>query len=172
MKWFDFTVLGIMLVIIIVQTIRGGKGMGLILLEAIGLLGCAKLATSVYESASRAIAISPQLAFAGIFVLSAIIWLIIASILHNYTQWSWGGFDFFFSFIFGVVCAWTVGHMFLRFLIILYGPNSVPASSIMESPVTKEILYFKTFTALFNLLNRARLAPEPITPEKVLERGQ
>ncbi len=171
MKWFDFTVLGIILFVIILQTIRGGKGMGLILLEAAGLLGCAKLTLSIYEPVSRAVVITPQLALAGIFILSAIIWIIIASILNNYTQWSWGGFDPFFSFLFGVVCAWTIGHMFLRFLIVLYGPDSVPASMIMDSPVTKEIVYFKSFTALFNLLNRARLAPEPITPEKVLERG-
>jgi hypothetical protein len=44
------------------------------------------------------------------------------------------------------------------------------ADLIKESPVTKEILYFKTFTALFNLLNRARMGQEDTTPEKVLER--
>lgn len=170
MRWFDLTVLGIMLGILILQTFRGRNGMGLILLEMAGLVGCAKLAIRFYEPVSRAVVISYPLAYGGIFLLSAIIWLIIASILNSYTQWSWGGFDPFFSFIFGMVCAWTVGHMFLRFLILFYGPDSTPAGLIMESPISKEILYFKALTALSNLLYRARLGPEEITPEKVLER--
>jgi uncharacterized membrane protein required for colicin V production len=170
MKWFDFVVLGIILLVIILQTIRAGKGMGLILLEAVGLLGCAKLTLSVYERVSQAVSISQPLALGGIFVISVIIWIIVAAILNNLTQWSWGQFDSFLGFIFGIVCAWTVGHMFLRFLILLYGPESTTASLIIESPVTKEILYFKTFTALFNLLNSARIGQEDTTPEKVLER--
>jgi hypothetical protein len=170
MKWFDFAVLGIILIIIILQTARGSKGMGKILLEAIGLLGCAKLSLSLYEKVSQAITISHPLALAGIFVISTIIWIIIAGILNNLTLWSWGQFDSIFSFIFGVVCAWTVGHVFLRFLLLLYGSDSTMADLIKESPVTKEILYFKTFTALFNLLNRARMGQEDTTPEKVLER--
>lgn len=170
MKWFDFAVLGIILAVVILQTVRGSKGMGLILLEAVGLLGCAKISLSIYEKVSQSVTISQPLALAGIFVICVIIWIIVASILDNLTQWSWGQFDSFLSFIFGVVCAWTVGYVFLRFLILLYGPDSTMADLIRESPVTKEILYFKTFTALFNLLNRARIGQEDTTPEKVLER--
>jgi hypothetical protein len=170
MKWFDFAVLIIILIIIILQTVRGSKGMGKILLEAIGLLGCTKLSLSLYEKVSQALTISYPLSLAGIFVIGAIIWIVIAGMLDNLTQWSWGQFDSIFSFIFGVICAWTVGHIFLRFLLLLYGPDSTVADLIRESPISKEILFFKTFTSIVNLLNRARIGQEDTTPEKLLER--
>ncbi len=170
MKWFDFVVLGVMLGIIILQTTRAGKGMGLILLEAIGLMGCARLAISIYEPISQSLAISKPLAFTGIFVLCGIIWIVMAAILNNLTQWSWGQFDNILGFFFGVVCAWTIGFMFLRGLVLYYGPESTTAGKVVESPVTKEVMNFRTINSLFNLLNRARIAEEPTTPEKVLER--
>ncbi len=170
MKWFDLVTLGIALVIIIIQTIRAGKGMGLILFDAVGLMGCAKLSVTLYGGISRGLTISEPAALGSCFLILAIVWLIIASMIHSRTQWSWGQFDRLFGFFLGVVCAWTIGHMFLRFLILVYGSESTTAGIVIASPVTKEVLNFRTINALFNLLNRAKLAEEPITPEKVLER--
>lgn len=171
MRWFDFTVLGIMLLVVIVQTIRSSKGMGLILLEAVGLMGCARISVAGYLTVSRLLVISKALALGGIFVVTAIIWIIIANLLHGYVQWSWGNLDYFFGFFFGVVCAWVIAHIFLRELILIYGPDDTMAAVVADSVVSKEILYFRTFNSLFNLAQKASLGPEVTTPEKVLEKA-
>jgi hypothetical protein len=162
MHWYDWMTLGIVVVLTIVQTVRGSRagGMGLPLFEAVFVVVAAVGATAFTRGLAGAIHVSENVVLLVLFLAFAIIGFIVARWLFTLTALSFESLDGLFSFLAGLVLAWTVAHMVLRVVIMSQGANGDVATHIASSPVVREVYQFRTWNALIKLLFKAKLGPD------------
>jgi hypothetical protein len=162
MHWYDWMTLAILVVVTIVQTVRGSRagGMGLPLFEAFGVVVSAVGATAFTHGLAEMIHVSESVVLLALFVVFSGISFMIARWLFTLTSLSFESFDGLFSFIFGLVLAWTVAHMVLRIVIMSQGGNGEVATQMVNSPVAREVYQFRTWNALMKLLFKAKLGPD------------
>jgi hypothetical protein len=162
MHWYDWMTLVIVIGGTIVQTVRGSRagGMGLPLFEAGGVVVAAVGATAFTHGLAGLIRVSESVVLLVLFLAFSVLAFIVARWLFTLTAFSFQSLDGFFSFLFGLVLAWTVAHMVLRIIIMSQGGNGEIAAQMANSPVAREVYQFRTWNALMRLLFKARLAPE------------
>ena len=162
MHWYDWMTLAIVVGGTIVQTVRGSKagGMGLPLFEALGVVVSAVGATAFTHGLASMIHVSESVVLLVLFVVFSGVSFIIARWLFTLTALSFQSLDGLFSFIFGLVLAWTVAHMVLRIVMMSQGGNGELATQMVNSPVAREVYQFRTWNALLRLLFKAKLGPD------------
>ena len=162
MHWYDWMTLGIVVGVTIIQTVRGNKagGMGLPLFEALGVVAAAVGATAFTHGLAGRIHVSESVVLLVLFLVFSVLAFIVARWLFTLTGMSFQSLDGFFSFVFGLVLAWTVAHMVLRIVIMSQGGNGEVATQMVRAPVAREVYQFRTWNALMRLLFKAKLAPD------------
>jgi hypothetical protein len=167
MHWYDWMTLVIVAGGTIIQTVRGGRagGMGLPLFEAIGVIAAAVGATAFTRGLAGAIHVSENVVLLVLFLVFSVLAFIVARWLFTLTGMSFQSLDGFFSFMFGLVLAWTVAHMVLRIVIMSQGGNGEVAAQMANSPVAREVFEFRTWNSLMRLLFKAKLGPD-FNPEQ------
>jgi hypothetical protein len=162
MHWYDWMTIAIVVVVTIVQTVRGSRagGMGLPLFEAFGVVVSAVGATAFTHGLAGMIHVSESVVLLALFVVFSGISFIIARWLFTLTGLSFESFDGLLSLVFGLVLAWTVAHMVLRIIIMSQGGNGEVATQMVNSPVAREVYQFRTWNALMRLLFKAKLGPD------------
>lgn len=162
MHWYDWMTLVIVVGGTIIQTVRGSKagGMGLPLFEAAGVVVAAVAATAFTQGLAGLIRVSESVVMLVLFLAFSILAFIVARWLFTLTAFSFESLDGLFSFLFGLVLAWTVAHMVLRIIIMSQGGNGEIAAQMANSPVAREVYQFRTWNALMRLLFKAKLAPD------------
>ena len=166
MHWYDWMTLFILVMVTIIQTIRGSRagGMGLPLFEAAGVVAAAVAATAFSHSLAVSIHVSEGAALLVLFLVLVTLALILGRWLFALTGLSFESFDGLLSFLFGLVMAWTIAHMVLRFVMVSQGSHGELASNIVNSPVAREVFSFRAWNSLMRLLFRAHIGPE-INPD-------
>jgi len=162
MHWYDWMTLVIVVGGTIVQTVRGSKagGMGLPLFEAGGVVVAAVASTAFYRGLAGVIRVHESVVLLVLFLVFAVLAFIIARWLFTLTGLSFQSLDGFFSFMFGLVLAWTVAHMVLRIVMVSQGGNGELATGMAASPVAREVFQFRTWNALMRLFFKAKLGPD------------
>jgi hypothetical protein len=162
MHWYDWMTLVIVVGGTIIQTVRGIKagGMGLPLFEAGGVIAAAVGATAFTHGLAAMISVSESVVLLVLFLVFSFVGFIVARWLFTLTGMSFESLDGLFSFIFGLVLAWTVAHMVLRIVIMSQGGNGEVAAQMANSPVAREVFQFRTWNALMRLLFKAKLSPD------------
>jgi hypothetical protein len=162
MHWYDWMTLVIVVGGTIIQTVRGSRagGMGLPLFEAIGVIAAAVGATAFTPGLAGTIHVSESVVLLVLFLVFSFVGFVVARWLFTLTGMSFLSFDGLFSFIFGLVLAWTVAHMVLRIVMMAQGGNGEVAAQMANSPVAREVYQFRTWNALMRLLFKAKLAPD------------
>ena len=162
MHWYDWMTVGILVVVTIVQTVRGSKagGMGLPLFEAGGLVVAAVASTAFAGPLAAMAHMREGVVLVVLFIVLAVIAFGLARWLFSLTGLSFQSFDGLFSFIFGLVAAWTIAHMVLRIVMESQGVNGELATQMANAPVAREIFQFRTWNRIVGLLFRAKLGPE------------
>ena len=162
MHWYDWMTLLILVAVTIIQTVRGSKagGMGLPLFEAAGVVVAAVGATAFSPSLAGSLHMSEGVVLLVLFLVFAVLAFIFGRWLFTVTALSFESLDGFFSFLFGLVMAWTIAHMVLRVVIASQGSNGELATHVASSPVVREIFTFRTWNALMKLLFKAKLGPD------------
>ena len=142
MHWYDWMTLAIVVGGTIVQTVRGGRagGMGLPLFEAAGVIVAAVAATAFSRGLAGAIRVSETVVLLVLFLVFSVLAFIVARWLFTLTGMSFQSLDGFFSFVFGLVLAWTVAHMVLRIVIMSQGGNGELAANMANSVEILKIL--------------------------------
>ncbi len=166
MHWYDWMTLAILVVVTIIQTVRGSKagGMGLPLFEAAGVVVAAVGATTFSRSVAGSVHLSEGAALVGLFLVFSVLAFVVGRWLFAITGLSFESFDGLLSFLFGLVMAWTIAHMVLRVVMVSQGQHGYLATHIASSPVAREVFSFRTWNALMKLLFRAKLGPD-INPD-------
>jgi len=166
MHWYDWMTVLILVGVTIIQTVRGNKagGMGLPLFEAAGVVAAAVAATAFSHSLAGSIHVGEGVVLLVLFLVFAVLAFILGRWLFTVTSLSFESLDGFFSFLFGLVMAWTIAHMVLRVVMVSQGSNGEIAANIANSPVAREVFSFRTWNALMRLLFKAKLGPE-INPD-------
>lgn len=162
MHWYDWMTLLILVGGTIIQTVRGSRagGMGLPLFEAAGVIVAAVGATAFTHGLADMIHVSESVVLLVLFLVFSFVGFTVARWLFTLTALSFQSLDGLFSFIFGLVLAWTVAHMVLRIVIMSQGGNGEVAAQMANSPVAREVFQFRTWNALMRLLFKAKLAPD------------
>jgi hypothetical protein len=162
MHWYDWMTLAIVVGGTIIQTVRGSKagGMGLPLFEAGGVIVAAVGATAFTHGLAVTIHVSESVVLLVLFLVFSVVGFIVARWLFTLTGMSFQSLDGLFSFLFGLVLAWTVAHMVLRIIIMSQGGNGELATQMANAPVAREVYQFRTWNALMRLLFKAKLAPD------------
>jgi len=160
MNFLDILIPFFILIVAIIQAIRGRNGMGKILFEMIAFIVALVLANRYKEPLSQLIKLEIPWTFLITFIIFLIILLYLAYLLFNITEWSLGNLDSFFSFLFGVAIGWVICYLVIKFLYLKYTENSDIGFFLSSSPLAREIYYFNTFNKIFGLLQKARLMPE------------
>ena len=162
MHWYDWMTLVVVVGGTIIQTVRGSRagGMGLPLFEAGGVVAAAVGATAFTHGLAGVIHVSESVVLLVLFLVFSFVAFVVARWLFTLTGMSFQSLDGLFSFLFGLVPAWTVAHMVLRIVIMSQGGNGEVATQMANSPVAREVYQFRTWNALTGLLFKARLAPE------------
>ncbi len=162
MHWYDWMTLVIVVGGTIIQTVRGSRagGMGLPLFEAVGVVVAAVGATAFTHGLAGVIHVSESVVLLVLFLVFSFFAFVIARWLFTLTAMSFQSLDGLFSFLFGLVLAWTVAHMVLRVVIMSQGGNGEVATQMAGSPVAREVYQFRIWNALMRLLFKAKLAPE------------
>jgi hypothetical protein len=162
MHWYDWMTLAIVVVVTIIQTVRGSKagGMGLPLFEAFGVVAAAVGSTAFTPGLAGMIHVSESVVLLVLFLVFSFVAFVVARWLFTLTGMSFESLDGLFSFLFGLVLAWTVAHMVLRVVIMSQGGNGELATQVANAPVAREVYQFRTWNALMGLLFKAKLAPD------------
>jgi hypothetical protein len=162
MHWYDWMTLAILVVVTIIQTVRGSRagGMGLPLFEAFGVVVAAVGATAFTHRLAVMIHVSESVVLLVLFLVFSFVAFVVARWLFTLTALSFESLDGLFSFLFGLVLAWTVAHMVLRVVIMSQGGNGELATQMANAPVAREVYQFRTWNALMGLLFKAKLAPD------------
>jgi hypothetical protein len=160
--WYDWITLLILVVVTIIQTVRGSKagGMGLPLFEAAGVVVAAVAATAFSSSLAGTIRVDEGTVLFVLFVGLAVLAFMVGRGLFTLTGLTFESLDGFFSFLFGLVMAWTIAHMVLRGAMMSQGSNGEIATNIANSPVVREVFSFRTWNALMRLMFKANLGPD------------
>lgn len=165
----DWILVGIMVIIIGVQTYRGSKDMDLIFFEMIAFIVAAKLSLQWCDSIARMFLVSRAVVLIFFFVIFSIILILIAGVVAKYAQISLQPMDAYLSFIFGVITSWVILFVLLRMLLFAYPSGigfRVPIiekylviyQTLDKSEVAKQIVDFKAFKSVGNFFNELRLS--------------
>ncbi len=166
MHWYDWVGLATLVVVTVVQTVRGTKmGIGLVLFEAAALIVAAVGATAIGGPLAELIHVQKAVAIIITFLLFGILGFIVAHWFYALLPWSSESLDGFLSLFCGLAAGWTIAHMVLRIIIESQGPNGEVASMVANSVIVRELYGFHTWNAILRLLFRAKLGPE-INPDQ------
>jgi len=155
MYWHDWVTLAIMATGIVVQTVRGSKTSGgLMMLEAAGGVIAAAAATASAPGLAGAIHTSEYTVLFVLFVVFLVLAFLIAHWLYAMTGLSFQSLDGILSLFFGLVMAVTVAHMFLR--IMIGSAEGESAQVIANSPVAREVFQFQSWNSLLQLLFKTK----------------
>jgi len=155
MYWYDWLTLAIMVTVIVVQTVRGSKASGgLMMFEAAGGVVAAAAATAFAPGLAGAIHTNEYTVLFALFVGFLVLAFLLAHWLFAMTGLSFQSLDGILSLFFGLVMAWAVAHMFLR--IMIGSAEGEAAQAIATSPVAREVFQFRTWNALMRLLFKAK----------------
>ncbi len=160
MNFLDVLIPFFILIVAIVQAVRGKGGIGKTLFEMIAFILAVVLANKYKEGLSSLIKLDIAFSFLIIFILLLIILLYLAYLLFNITEWSLGNLDSFFSFLFGIAIGWVICFVVIKFLYLKYSPESEIGFLLSSSKMAKEIYYFNTYNKIVQLLYKAKLGPE------------
>jgi hypothetical protein len=162
MYWYDWMTLVILVVVTIIQTVRGSSagGMGLPLFEAAGVIVAAVAATALSRGLAGQIQVRESTAMLALFLAFSVLGFIVARWLFTLTALSFESLDGFFSLVFGLVLAWTVAHMLLRIMMASQGAGGELETNMAISPVAREVFSFRTWNALMRLLFKAKIGPD------------
>ena len=162
MHWYDWMTLAIVVVVAVLQTIRGTKagGMGLPLFEAAGVVVAAVASTAFTPALAGMIHVREIIVMLVLFAVLVVLAFIIGRWLFTLTSLSFESMDGLFSFIFGIVMGWAIAHMVLRIVMVSQGSNGELATGMATSPVAREVFSFRTWNALMRLLFKAKLGPD------------
>lgn len=158
MQWIDWMTLAIVIVVTVIEIVRGTRagGMGLPLFDAAGVVVAALAATNLSGPVAQALGLQKSLAMLGIFALLTVGAFILGYWLFGLTGWSLQVFNGLLSFIFGVVTGWAIAHMVLRILLESQGYTGPVGSLMSAAPVAREVFEFNGWNWLMNLLFKAR----------------
>ncbi|MCS7250002.1 MAG: CvpA family protein [candidate division WOR-3 bacterium] len=160
MNFLDILIPLFILIVAIIQAIRGKNGMGRILFEMIAFIMALVIANRYKEGISTLLKLDISLTFLITFIVLLIIFIYLAYLLFNITEWSLGNLDSFFSFIFGIAIGWVLCFSVIKFLYLKYTENSEIGFLLSSSKMANEIYYFKTYNKILELLHKARLGPQ------------
>jgi len=162
MHWYDWMTLAIVVVVAVLQTIRGTKagGMGLPLFEAAGVVVAAVASTAFTPALAGMIHVREIIVMLVLFAVLVALAFIIGRWLFTLTSLSFESMDGLFSFMFGIVMGWAIAHMVLRIVMVSQGSNGELATGMAASPVAREVFSFRTWNALMRLLFKAKLGPD------------
>lgn len=162
MHWFDWMCLVVVLGGAIIQTIRTTKagGMGLTLVEMLGLVASAVAATKFSPPLAQLLKVTPPVTLIVLFIGFAVLSFTFARWFFGLTGWSFESLDGFLGFIWGFVTGWVIAYMILRVMVESQGPNGAITSTLPTAPIAREVFYFKTWNAILHLLFKVRLGPE------------
>lgn len=160
MNFLDILIPLFILIVATVQAIRGKGGMGKILFEMVAFILALVIANRYKEGISALIKLDIPFTFLITFIILLIIFLYLAYLLFNITEWSLGNLDSFFSFLFGIAIGWVICFVVIKFLYLRYTEESEIGFLLSSSKMAKEIYYFKTYNKIVELLHKARLGPE------------
>lgn len=161
---FDWILIGIIAVIILIQTYRGAKDLDLVLFEMIAFLIAGRLSLQWSGSFSRMFVMNPGFILLFMFVLFTVILLIVARVVAKYAQFTLAPIDTWLSFIFGFITSWIIIFVFLRMLLLAYPQgttfrvlftetNVSIYEVIKKSEVSEQILEFKAIKSVGNFFN-------------------
>lgn len=160
----DWIIIIVAAIIITIQTYRGAHDIDYVLFEMIGFIAAATLSMRWYVRFSESVAVSEPLALLFLFVISSIIFLLLAGFIARFAGFSLAPLDPYLGFIMGLVSAWVVLYVLLRVMQLFY-PNGLSLNlsmfnkpiiifdSMDNSPIAKEILNFNAFKAVMHFLN-------------------
>ena len=162
MHWFDWVTLGILVVVTVVQMVRGSRmgGMGVPMFEGLGLVVSAVGATTLSGPLAGVLSMQKSVVMIILFLVFAVLAFVVAHWLFSLTGWSMQSMDGFFSFVFGLVGAWAIANMVLRIILASQPMNGELAMHAADSPIFREVFQFRTWNALMRLLFRAKLGPD------------
>jgi uncharacterized membrane protein required for colicin V production len=160
MNWYDYMTLAIIIVVTVVQSIRGVRagGFGLPLFESAGVVVAAVLATAIGRELARQIHVNEGTVMFALFVVLSIAAFVVARYLFALTALTFQSLDGVLSVFCGVVMGWAVAHMFLR--IMMGSEPGQFADTIASSPVAREIFQFRTWNALMRVFFKAQSGQE------------
>ncbi len=135
MHWYDWMTLAILVVVTIIQTVRGSKagGMGLPMFEAAGMVAAAVGATALCHPVAGSVQASEGAVLIVLFLVFAVLAFVLGRWLFTITTLSFESLDGFLSFLFGLAMAWTVAHMVLRVVMVSQGGNGELATASPSS---------------------------------------
>jgi hypothetical protein len=148
----DWFLIIIALIIVVIQTSRGTKDFDLVFFEMVTIIIAAIFSTKWYSGLSDILSISPMLTFIFLFVILEIVLLIAAEVVGKRVELTWPPFDSILSFFFSIATAWALLYALLR-IASLGNLPLLSQASIEKSVVAQEILGFKIFHVIVNLLN-------------------
>jgi len=155
MYWYDWVTLAIMVTVIVVQTIRGSKTSGgLMMFEAAGGVIAAAAATALAPGLADAIHASQHTVLFVLFGAFLVLAYLLAHWLYAVIGLSFHSLDGILSLFFGFVLAWAVAHMFLR--IMIGSAEGESAQVIANSPVAREVFQFRSWNSLLQLLFKTK----------------
>ncbi|MEO0097238.1 MAG: CvpA family protein [candidate division WOR-3 bacterium] len=160
MNFLDVLIPFFILIVAIIQAIRGRAGMGKPLFEMVAFILALVLANHFKEGLSSLIKLDIYWTFLITFIILLIILLYLAYLLFNITEWSLGNLDSFFSFLFGIAIGWVICFFVIKFLYLKYTEESEIGLLLSSSKMANEIYYFKTYNKIVELLYKAKLGPE------------
>jgi hypothetical protein len=171
MLWIDWMTLGIIVVVAVVEIIRGSRagGMGMSLFDAAGVAAAAVAATHLSGPLAQAVGIQKSLSMLVIFAVLTAGAFILGYWLYGLTGWSFQSLNGILNFLFGAVTGWAIAHMVLRILLESQGYTGAVGSMMANAPVAREIFEFRGWNALMNLLFKAKLGER--TPWNVDRQG-
>lgn len=160
MNFLDVLIPLFILIVAIIQAVRGKGGIGKTLFEMIAFILAVVLANKYKEGLSSLIKLDVSWTFLIIFIILLVIFLYVAYLLFNITEWSLGNLDSFFSFLFGIAIGWIIAFVVIKFLYLKYTKESEIGFLLSSSKMANEIYYFNTYNKIVELLYKAKLGPE------------
>jgi hypothetical protein len=134
--------------------------MGLPLFEAAGLVVAAVGATAFYGTLAGMLHVNRATVLLALFIVFGVLAFVLGRWLFTVTGLSFQSLDGFLSFVFGLVAAWTIAHMFIRAMMEAQGPGGEVATLLPNSFVAREVFQFRTWNAIMRLLFKAKLGPD------------
>ena len=174
MQWFDWMTLAIIVVVAIVEAVRGSKsgGFGLPLFDAAGVILAAVAATNLSSPVAQALSMQKSLVMLIMFALFTVGAFIVGYWLFGLTGWSFQSLDGLLGFLFGAATGWAVAHMVLRLLLESQGYTGPVGSAMPNAIIAREIFEFRGWNWVMNLLFKAKFGQRsPWNVESALPRA-
>jgi uncharacterized membrane protein required for colicin V production len=140
-----------------VQFLRGARDFSRVLYEAGFIIAAVAGTNSLYRPVSQLVRIQGLVVYVVLFLVFFVLALILANLLNHVIPFGLGMFNYVFALIVGFVTAYSVGHVVLRVALNIVGKSNPEfAQAVMQSWVSRELLYFKTWIEILAQLRQVR----------------